>query len=59
MIERVALGFKEKEELKKCLDAFDDNVSNENDTPIEGIVKDINKLLKAIGWVCAFEKKPF
>ncbi|CRF49195.1 hypothetical protein HHE03_07940 [Helicobacter heilmannii] len=59
MIERVALGFKEKEELKKCLDAFDDNVSNENDTPIEGIVKDINKLLKAIGWVCAFEKTPF
>ncbi|CCM10693.1 tetratricopeptide repeat protein [Helicobacter heilmannii] len=59
MIERVALGFKEREEISACLRAFDECVNKEDNTPIEDIVKKLNKLLKGIGWVCAFEKTPF
>ncbi|WP_104741993.1 tetratricopeptide repeat protein [Helicobacter ailurogastricus] len=59
MIERVGLGFKEREEISACLRDFNECVSKEDFSSAEDIVKKINKLLKEIGWVCAFEKKPF
>ncbi|GLH58303.1 hypothetical protein [Helicobacter ailurogastricus] len=59
MIERVALGFKEREEISACLRAFDECVNKEDNTPIEDIVKKLNQLLKGIGWVGAFCKTPF
>ncbi|WP_104759503.1 tetratricopeptide repeat protein [Helicobacter bizzozeronii] len=59
MIERVALGFKERKELEKCFDAFDECVSKEDFSSVKGIIQKLNKLLKEIGWVGAFCEKPF
>ncbi|GMB96303.1 SEL1-like repeat protein [Helicobacter sp. NHP22-001] len=59
MIERVALGFKERQELEECLDAFDKCVSKEDFSSAKDIVKKLNKLLRGIEWVGAFCEKPF
>ncbi|BEG58304.1 hypothetical protein NHP21005_19920 (plasmid) [Helicobacter sp. NHP21005] len=59
MIERVALGFNARKALGKYLKEFVSCADEYNYTLAEGIVKGLNEILRGVGWVCAFEKKPF